>query len=51
MGAQRALVTYVHGSVLAGIRGRKLASGARVQARRAFARLEEGFAGYAVKRS
>jgi len=46
MGAQRALVTYVHGSVLAGIRGPKLASGARAQAKRAFARLEQGLADY-----
>jgi AcrR family transcriptional regulator len=46
MGAQRALVTYVHGSVLAGSRGPKLASGARAQAKRAFARLEQGLADY-----
>jgi AcrR family transcriptional regulator len=49
MGAQRALVAHVHASVLAGRRGAALASGARTQARRAFARLEQGLAGYAVK--
>jgi AcrR family transcriptional regulator len=42
MGAQRALVAYVHASVLAGVSGAKLASGARAQAKRAFARLEQG---------
>jgi AcrR family transcriptional regulator len=51
MGAQRALVAYVHTSVLAGVRGEKLASGARSQAKRAFARLEQGLDGYAVKRN
>jgi AcrR family transcriptional regulator len=49
MGAQRALVAYVHGSVLAGLRGPKLASGARAQAKRAFARLEQGLAEYGSK--
>jgi AcrR family transcriptional regulator len=49
MGAQRALVTYVHGSVAAGLRGPKLASGARGQAKRAFARLEQGLAEYGSK--
>jgi AcrR family transcriptional regulator len=49
MGAQRALVTYVHGSVLAGLRGPKLASGARAQAKRAFARLEQGLTDYGSK--
>jgi AcrR family transcriptional regulator len=44
MGAQRALVAYVHASVLAGVSGAKLASGARAQAKRAFARLEQGVA-------
>jgi AcrR family transcriptional regulator len=51
MGAQRALVAYVHASVLAGRRGGKLASGARSQARRTFDRLEQGLGDYAVKRS
>jgi AcrR family transcriptional regulator len=49
MGAQRALVAYVHASVLAGVRGQRLASGARSQAKRAFARLEQGLAGYSVR--
>lgn len=51
MGLQRALVAQVHASVLAGRRGAKLASGARAQAKRAFARLEHGLADYAIKRS
>jgi AcrR family transcriptional regulator len=51
MGVQRALVAYVHASVLAGRRGARLASGARSQAKRAFARLEQGLGDYAVKRS
>jgi AcrR family transcriptional regulator len=46
MGVQRALVLYVRTRVLAGDRGRPLAAGARSQAKRAFARLEQGFAGY-----
>jgi AcrR family transcriptional regulator len=50
MGVQRALVAYVHASVLAGRRGATLASGARSQAKRAFARLEQGLGDYAVKR-
>jgi AcrR family transcriptional regulator len=49
MGAQRALVAHVHTSVLAGHRGAKLASGARSQAKRTFARLEQGLGDYAVK--
>lgn len=49
MGAHRALVRNVRSSVLAGVRGRQLASSARSQARRAFARLEGGFADYATK--
>jgi AcrR family transcriptional regulator len=49
MGAQRALVAYVDGSVFAGTRGPKLASGARAQAKRAFARLEQGLAEYGTK--
>ena len=48
MGTHRALVRHVRRSVLAGIRGRQLASSARSQARRAFARLERGFADYAT---
>jgi AcrR family transcriptional regulator len=50
MGTQRALVAYVHANVLAGQRGSRLASAARSQAKRAFARLEEGLADYGVKR-
>jgi len=49
MGVQRALVAYVHASVLAGRRGAKLAADARSQATRAFARLEAGLGDYAVK--
>ena len=49
MGAQRALVAYVHASVLAGRRGSKLASGARAEAKRAFARLERGLGDYGFK--
>jgi len=49
MGSHRALVGYVRSSVLAGRRGPKLASDARSQARRAFARLERGVADYAIK--
>ncbi len=49
MGVQRALVAYVHASVLAGRRGPKLAASARSQAKRAFARLEGGLRDYAVK--
>ena len=51
MGAQRSLVHYVRSSVLDGQRGPKLAAGMRAQAKRAFARLDEGLAGYAVKRT
>jgi AcrR family transcriptional regulator len=51
MGLQRALVAYVHAGVLAGRRGTGLASSVRSQARRAFARLEQGLGDYAVKRA
>jgi hypothetical protein len=51
MGAQRSLVEHVHARVLSGVRGRKLEADVRSQAERAFARLEEGLAGYAVKGS
>jgi AcrR family transcriptional regulator len=51
MGAQRALVEHVRASVLAGVRGRKLAAVARSQGKRAFARLERGLADYAIKRA
>jgi AcrR family transcriptional regulator len=51
MGAQRALVDYVRSSVLAGQRGAKLATGMRAEAKRAFARLEDGLADYAVRES
>ena len=49
MGVQRALVEYVHAGVLAGRRGEKLASDARSQATRAFARLEKGLSEYGRK--
>jgi AcrR family transcriptional regulator len=48
MGVQRALVAYVHTSVLAGRRGAKLATDTRAQARRAFRRLEHGLADYDI---
>jgi AcrR family transcriptional regulator len=49
MGAQRALVESVHAAVLAGTRGPRLARIARASGERAFAVLEGGLAGYAVK--
>src|SRR5207245_10396616 len=50
MTTHRALVSYVRGRVLAGVRGERLAEEYRTQARRAFARLERGLGDYAVKR-
>jgi AcrR family transcriptional regulator len=50
MSTHQALVAYVRSSVLAGRRGPKLAADARVQATRAFARLERGMRDYATKR-
>jgi AcrR family transcriptional regulator len=50
MGVQRALVAHVRARVLAGVRGRALAAEVRAQARRAFARLEQGLGDYATKR-
>ena len=50
MGVQRALVRYVRAQVLRGRRGPKLARDARAEAKRAFARLETGLAGYAARR-
>jgi AcrR family transcriptional regulator len=49
MGVQRALVAQVHKAVLAGIRGRRLATEARAHGERAFALLERGLADYAVR--
>jgi AcrR family transcriptional regulator len=49
MGAQRALVEHVRASVLAGLRGAKLARETRAQGKRAFDRLERGLTGYALK--
>jgi AcrR family transcriptional regulator len=49
MGAHRALVAYVRSSVLAGQRGPELAATARLQAGRAFARLDSGLSGYAIR--
>jgi AcrR family transcriptional regulator len=48
-GVQRALTVYVRASILAGRRGPKLAADVRAQSRRAFARLDQGLADYAVK--
>jgi len=50
MATHRALVGYVRRRVLAGRRGARLAEEYRSQARRAFARLARGLAGYAVKK-
>jgi AcrR family transcriptional regulator len=50
MGAHRALVAHVRTRVLTGGRGPKLATDARSQAMRAFARLENGLAGYATRK-
>jgi AcrR family transcriptional regulator len=49
MGAQRALVAYVHTRILAGERGSKLTAGVRREGKRAFDRLEGGLADYAVR--
>jgi AcrR family transcriptional regulator len=49
MGVQRALVAHVRAQVLGGRRGPKLAADARLQAERAFARLEAGLSDYATK--
>jgi hypothetical protein len=49
MGAHRAVVEGVRIRTLAGRRGRRLVEEARADATRAFARLESGLAGYAVR--
>jgi AcrR family transcriptional regulator len=49
MGGHRSLVDYVRSSAVAGKRGPKLAADLRSQAKRAFARLERGLGGYAIK--
>jgi len=49
MGAQRALVAFVHERVAAGESGPKLAAAARAQARRVFSLLGDGLGGYAVR--
>jgi AcrR family transcriptional regulator len=49
MGVQRSLVIQVRAEVLAGRRGRRFAADMRSRARHAFARLEHGLGGYAVK--
>jgi AcrR family transcriptional regulator len=49
MGAQRALVAHVRASVLAGLRGADLLRDTRAEGKYAFARLEQGLAGYGVK--
>ena len=49
MGVQRALVSYVRSSILAGRRGEKLVADARSQAVRGFGRLEKGLADYGRK--
>ena len=50
MGVQRAMVRFVRASVLAGVRGPKLATNARLQATSAFSRLERGLKDYGNKR-
>jgi AcrR family transcriptional regulator len=50
MGAQRALVEHVRASVLAGLRGAELVRDTRAHGKRAFDRLEQGLAGYGIKR-
>jgi AcrR family transcriptional regulator len=49
MGTQRALVSYVRSSVLAGRRGARLVRDARAQATQAFERLRDGLGDYATK--
>ena len=49
MATHRALVAHVRRKVIAGVRGERLSDEYRTQGRRAFARLERGLAGYAVK--
>ena len=49
IGAHRAVVDYVRRRVLAGRRGAALVEDARVQIRRAYARLDSGLGGYAVR--
>jgi hypothetical protein len=49
MGTQRALVSYVRSSVLAGRRGARLVREARAQATEAFDRLRNGLGDYATK--
>ena len=49
MGAHRSVVASVRNRVLAGRRGRPLATDARSMVRRAFARLEGGIADYAIR--
>ena len=50
MSTHRVLVAYVHARVLAGRHGPALAADFRVQAKRAFGRLERGFGDYDVRR-
>jgi hypothetical protein len=49
MGVQRALVTYVRSSVLAGKRGKSLAADTRYAGERSFAVLAHGLRDYALK--
>jgi AcrR family transcriptional regulator len=48
MGVHRAMVRFVRASVLAGVRGPRLARSARAQATRAFVRLERGLDDYGL---
>jgi AcrR family transcriptional regulator len=49
LGVHRALIDFVRGRTLAGARAPQIARELRVQAKRAFARLEGGLGDYAVK--
>jgi AcrR family transcriptional regulator len=49
MAVHRALVLHVRGRLLDGWRGPRLVADVRAQTRRAFARLERGLGGYAVR--
>lgn len=49
MSTQRALVAYVRAKVVAGVRGPRLATDFKAQAKRAFGRLERGLGDYGVR--
>ncbi len=49
MGVQQSLITYIRAEALEGRHGSSLAADAEAQAERAFARLETGLGGYAIR--